>query len=162
MATDRQGHEGISRNRSCGCEYMFNKPVAKPCSKLLIQRYRVVLTGHSGRGPRTNSPMRSRLAAISLGYKQPKTRPRVGTKKPVRSRVNSLSLAVVQKLGPVSRAEQREIGFQSPPRTGHRQCCSEEGRGAVSDRQIAESQGLRPPSKPTMHKTERIWQPLER
>ena len=35
---------------------------------------RAVLTGLSGRGPRTNSPMRSRLAAISLGHKQPKTR----------------------------------------------------------------------------------------
>ena len=46
---------------------------------------RAVLTGHLGRGPRTNSPMRSRLAAISLGYKQPKTRLRFGTKKPVRS-----------------------------------------------------------------------------
>jgi transposase InsO family protein len=30
-------------------------------------------------------PMRSRLAAISLGCKQPETRPRVGTKNPVRS-----------------------------------------------------------------------------
>src|SRR5271170_4494435 len=48
-------------------------------------------------GHRANSPMRSRLAAISLGYKQPKTRPRVGTKTPVRSLVNSLSRRLVQK-----------------------------------------------------------------
>jgi hypothetical protein len=31
------------------------------------------------------SPMKSRLAAISLGYKQPQTHPRLGTKKPGRS-----------------------------------------------------------------------------
>jgi hypothetical protein len=38
--------------------------------------------------------MKSRLAAISLGCKQPKTHPRVGTKKPVRSSdVNSLTRA---------------------------------------------------------------------
>jgi len=50
-----------------------------------------------GDGRRTNSPMESRLAAIPLGNKQPKTRLRAGTKKPVRSIVNSLSLPLVQK-----------------------------------------------------------------
>src|SRR6185437_7800972 len=49
---------------------------------------RAVLTGHSERRRRTSSPVRSRLAAISLGNKQPKTHPRVGTKKQGRS--NSL------------------------------------------------------------------------
>jgi hypothetical protein len=44
---------------------------------------RTVLAGLSGSGHRMNSPMRSRLAAISLGYKQPKTRPRVGIRQPV-------------------------------------------------------------------------------
>jgi len=38
-----------------------------------------------GREHPTNPPTKSSLAAISLGYKQPKTHPRVGTKKPVRS-----------------------------------------------------------------------------
>ena len=60
---------------------------------------RAVLTGLSGRGRRTNSPMESRLAAIPLGYKQPKTRLRVGTKKPVRSRCLNIAL----KLDQVSR-----------------------------------------------------------
>ena len=46
---------------------------------------RVVLTGHWGRGHRTNSPMKSRVPATSLARKQPKTHPRVGTRKPVRS-----------------------------------------------------------------------------
>jgi hypothetical protein len=40
---------------------------------------RVRLTGLSGRGHPTNSPMKSRLAAISLDYKQLKTRPEVDT-----------------------------------------------------------------------------------
>jgi len=53
---------------------------------------RAVLTGPSGRGPRANSPTRSRLAAISLGHKQPKTYPRVGKKKPVRSLTEKLTL----------------------------------------------------------------------
>src|ERR1700691_172968 len=59
---------------------------------------RAVLTGLSESGHPTNSPMESRLAAIPLGIKQPKTRLRVGTKKPVRSLVNSLSLRLVQKI----------------------------------------------------------------
>ena len=46
---------------------------------------RAVLTGLSGRGPRTNSPMRSRLAAISWGHEQPQTRLAIGTKKPIQS-----------------------------------------------------------------------------
>src|SRR5277367_5396143 len=46
---------------------------------------RVVLTDLSGRRRPTNSPRKSRLAAISLGDKQPKTHPRLGMKKPVRS-----------------------------------------------------------------------------
>src|SRR5450631_1366041 len=58
---------------------------------------RAVLTGLSERRRRTSSPVRSRLAAISLGNKQPKTRPRVGTKKQGRSQVNSLSFHLVQK-----------------------------------------------------------------
>jgi hypothetical protein len=45
--------------------------------------------------------MKSRLAAISLGYNQPQTHPRVGTKKLGRSVMYTLSLALVQKLGPV-------------------------------------------------------------
>jgi len=56
---------------------------------------RVALTGLSGRRRPTNSPMRSRLAAISLDYKPPETRSRSGTKKPVRSGLvrNLLDLA---------------------------------------------------------------------
>jgi hypothetical protein len=46
---------------------------------------RAVLAGLSERGPRWNSPMESRLAAIPLTCKQPKTRPRLGTKNRVRS-----------------------------------------------------------------------------
>jgi hypothetical protein len=56
---------------------------------------RAVLTGPSGRGRRTNSPMRSRLAATSWGHKQPKTRPRFGIKKPGRSAVLCVTLALV-------------------------------------------------------------------
>jgi hypothetical protein len=50
-----------------------------------VSTTRVGLTGHSGSGRSTSSPMKSRLAAISLGCKQPKTRPKVGTKKLDRS-----------------------------------------------------------------------------
>src|ERR1700690_2201908 len=46
---------------------------------------RVALTGLSGRRRPTNLPRKSRLAAISLRYEQPKTHPRLGIKKPVRS-----------------------------------------------------------------------------
>src|ERR1700688_4004754 len=53
---------------------------------------RVALTGLSGRRRPTNSPRKSRLAAISLGHKQPKTHLEVGTKKPGRSTaINSLT-----------------------------------------------------------------------
>src|ERR1700722_16543724 len=53
---------------------------------------RVALTGLSGRRRPTNSPRKSRLAAISLGHKQPKTHLEVGTKKPGRScAINSLT-----------------------------------------------------------------------
>jgi len=41
---------------------------------------RVVLTGYWARGRRTNSPMKSRLAAISWASKQPETHLEVGTK----------------------------------------------------------------------------------
>ena len=41
--------------------------------------------------------MESWLAAIPLGCKQPKTRPRVGTKKTVRSNGRKLTLELVQK-----------------------------------------------------------------
>ena len=64
---------------------------------------RVVLTGLLGRRRRTNSPMKSRLAATSLGHKQPKTHLEVGTKNPVRSQVNSLSFHLVQKRPVTSR-----------------------------------------------------------
>ena len=49
---------------------------------------RVVLTGltRGGVDAENRCIMRSRLAAISLGYKQPKTRLSAGTKKPVRSK----------------------------------------------------------------------------
>jgi hypothetical protein len=40
----------------------------------------------------TSSSMKSRQAAISLGYKQPKAHPRLGTKKPVQSFSDFLSL----------------------------------------------------------------------
>ena len=49
----------------------------------MLNTMRVALTGLSGRRRPTNSPRKSRLAELSLGYEQPKTRPRVGTKKPV-------------------------------------------------------------------------------
>ena len=64
---------------------------------------RVALTGLSGRRHPKNLPMRSRLAAISLRHKQPKTRPRDGTEKPVRSVMYTLSRPLVQKVGPVNR-----------------------------------------------------------
>ena len=59
-------------------------------AQVVIEKWRVECNESrphrlSGRRRPTNSPMRSRLAAIPLGYKQPKTHPRVGTKKPVRS-----------------------------------------------------------------------------
>src|ERR1700679_1068582 len=57
---------------------------------------RAVLTGLSESGHPTNSPMESRLAAIPLGIKQPKTRLGVGTKNPVRSKKR----AVVIDTGP--------------------------------------------------------------
>src|SRR5487761_1257075 len=52
---------------------------------------RVVLTGPWGRGRRANSPMKSRLAATSLGHRQPKTHPRLGIKNRVRSYLPSNS-----------------------------------------------------------------------
>ena len=58
---------------------------------------RAVLTGLSGRGRRTNSPMRLRLAATSLGYKQPKTHPRVGTKNQVRSAAAPYAVSLAQE-----------------------------------------------------------------
>jgi hypothetical protein len=57
---------------------------------------RAVLTELSERRHRTNLPKKSRLAAISLGYKQPKTRLSAGTKKPVRSSLALLSSLAVQ------------------------------------------------------------------
>src|SRR6185437_3307545 len=64
---------------------------------------RVALTGLSGRRHPKNSPRESRLAAISLRHKQPKTRPRDGTEKPVRSAVMyTHSRPLVQKVGPAT------------------------------------------------------------
>jgi hypothetical protein len=63
---------------------------------------RHVLTGRSGSGHRTNLPMRSRLAAISLDHKQPKTHLDSGTKTSGRSNLETFSLAVVQEHGLVN------------------------------------------------------------
>src|SRR5712675_692208 len=52
---------------------------------------RVALTGLSGRRRPTNLQRKSRLAAISWSYKQPKTHLEVGTKKPGRSGTPSSS-----------------------------------------------------------------------
>jgi len=54
---------------------------------------RAVLTGLSESGQRTNSPMRSRLAPISLRNKPSKARLRIGTKKQGRSIHKGLSLS---------------------------------------------------------------------
>src|SRR5487761_805093 len=64
---------------------------------------RVVLTGPWGRGRRANSPMKSRLAATSLGHKQPKTHPRLGIKNRVRSYPGELTSQLVQFSGGRSR-----------------------------------------------------------
>ena len=51
--------------------------------------------------------MKSRLAAISLGYQRPKTRPRVGTKNPARSSdINSLTRG-----GTKTRAGQEHVRY---------------------------------------------------
>ena len=60
---------------------------------------RTALTGLWERGPRTNLPMRLRLAATSLDYRQPKTRPSFGAKKPVRSAIKSLSFPLARFCG---------------------------------------------------------------
>jgi len=58
--------------------------------------------GLSGSGRPTNSPVRSRRAAISLACKQPTTRPRVGTKSRSDQISDVDSLLLVHNLGQVN------------------------------------------------------------
>ena len=68
---------------------------------------RAVLTGLSERGRRTNSPMRSRLAAISLGYKTPENLPENWYKK-----ASPITwVLILAKFGTTLRSGQLTYGF---------------------------------------------------
>jgi len=71
--------------------------------------------------------MQESIAAIPWGYKQPKTRSRVGTKKQVRSLTPPSSLSMVQK----TQTTRCDVNSHSPWYKGHRNSLGSDFVGRV-------------------------------